>query len=607
MKESGKAAEPDAASPEGFVVRPVDLAGPPERLAGIDDDVLACASTLVDAFASLAERHGDRVALRILDRRGIETQIPLSALWRRSRRLHAHFAGTGLEPGRFVILALPTGPELIAAYFAALLAGGVPGLLPAPSNRFADRGRYVERVSGILENAGAAILYTEEETAALFRDAAAGHAGGPTILSPRDTKAPAADLPVPQAVDPTAVATVQYSSGTTGLPKGVLITHRGILHNMRAVRDALGITPEDVFVDWLPLYHDMGLMGAFLLPLLAGASVVLIPTLDFMKHPSLWLRAVHHYRGTVSWAPNFAYSYCAKRIPPDETGTLDLSSWKTVINASEPVLASTLEEFHARFSGNGLGPDVSRILWGMAETVLVATSTPRGRPRIETIGREALAREDLARPTDGDGLRIVSVGRTLQDSSVEIRDPAGNVLGERSVGRIWLRAPSLFVGYHRQPDATARALVDGWFDTGDRGYLADGELFFVSRDKDLVVIGGEKYPPHDIESVISEVSGVRRGCVAVFGLLDPAVGTEQLVAVVETEETDPETTARLRRTIVSEVLREVGLGLRHLLLVEPGSIEKTTSGKVSRIATREKYSGRILGPQVGGGPEGSVG
>jgi acyl-CoA synthetase (AMP-forming)/AMP-acid ligase II len=451
---------------------------------------------------------------------------------------------------------------------------------------------YAKRVGRILLDARAQVLCCDAEVAALFEGDGALLLGGAILLRPNEA-GPASPPPVfPAAADD--IATVQYSSGSTGDPKGILLTHRAMLNNIRAVRDGLAITPRDVHVNWIPLYHDMGLIDAFLLPLLSGCASVLIPTMDFLRLPSLWLRTVDRYRGTVSWAPNFAYTICAKRVPESELAGLDLSSWRLAINAAEPVLARTVEIFCERFRHFGFRPEAMTPAWGLAENVTIATAHPAGEsPLVETIDRQALANEGVARPTGGEGLSSVAIGRCLPHCRVECRDNDGRALPDRHVGAVWLRSNSLFVGYHNKPEATHRCLVDGWLDTGDRGYLADGNLFFVSREKDLIVIGGEKYTPHDIETAINRVEGVREGCAVAFGVLNPERGTEDVAAVVETRLEGEHRLADLREAIRQEVAHCTGIGVRYVVLVPPGGVEKTTSGKLARQATYRRYAAEI--------------
>ncbi|HLK12263.1 MAG TPA: AMP-binding protein [Candidatus Binatia bacterium] len=568
--------------------RPVDLRTPalpppsPVPPALLDD-----VETLTAAFEALAARFPDFACLTVLDGERRERRITLGALWRRARTIEAALAGHGIVPGDFVILILPTGAELLSAYVGVLLAGAVPGLVATPSHRVADASVYLARVGAVLENARAKAVLCLPDVAAVLGETAG------RVLVPADLTGDPASGAVARP-GATELATVQYSSGSTGVPKGVLLTHGAMLNNIRAVRAGLGLLPADVSVNWIPLYHDMGLIDAFLLPLLSGCPTVLIPTMDFVREPALWLWAMHRYRGTISWAPNFAYAYCAGRVPEDRLAGLDLTSWRIAINAAEPVLASTIRVFTTRFTAYGFRPEAVTPAWGLAENVTIATAHPVGvLPRVETLDRRALAVDGVARITSGDGVASVAVGRCLPHCDVEVRDEAGCPLPARRVGTVWLRSNSLFAGYRGDPEGTRRVLVGGWLDTGDRGYLAEGDLYFLAREKDVIVVGGEKHAPHDIETVINAVPGVRAGCSVAFGVLSEARGTEEVAAVVETRETDGLALERLRAAIQVAVARATGLGLRFVLLVPPGGVEKTTSGKLARAATRRRWADRL--------------
>jgi len=555
-------------------------------------DLLDAAQTLTGALQTVVDRFPEYRCLTVLDGRGDEQHLPLGQLWERARRVQVTLAARGLQPGEAVVLILPTGPELLAAYFGVMLAGGVPGLVATPSNRIADFRIYGRHVGAILANAAAHILYCSPDVAALFRDHP--EVLGATRLLTREDVDAAADPIEPVCVRPDDIATIQYSSGSTGRPRGVLLSHAAILDNVRAIRAGLALRPDDVTVNWIPLYHDMGLIDSFLLPLLCGCSTVLIPTMDFMADPSLWLWAIHRYGGALSWAPNFAYNLCATRIPDRDIEGLDLSTWRLAVSASEPILASTVRAFAERFAPYGFRATSLTPFYGLAENVTAVTGHPPDEePRIETIDRALLASENVARPVEGGGLESVSCGIALPSYELEIRGNDGRALPERHVGTIFVRTKALCSGYRDDPEATQRALVDGWLDTEDRGYLADGHLYFVAREKDLIVIGGEKYVPHDIEALLNEVDGVRAGCAVAFGVLNHERGTEEIAAVIETHETGEERRAEIQRAVRRAVLSTLGQALRHVLLVPPGGVEKTTSGKLARSATRQRYADHV--------------
>jgi acyl-CoA synthetase (AMP-forming)/AMP-acid ligase II len=558
-----------------------------------ESDLLDGVETLTGALEALVERHPDEEALVLLDRKKGEQPVTLRELWDRARSVQSTLVARGLEPGRVVVLVLPTSPELIACYFGTILAGGIPAMLSTPSHRVSDPSIFTSRVAHVSGDSDPHSLICQPDVAALFEGEVERVLGGAQLLVPDDVETPDA-FDVPFACEPETLATIQYSSGTTGAPKGVLVSHRAALNNLRSMRGAFEVRDDDVAVNWIPLYHDMGLFGAFLLPLLCGCKTVLMPTMDFMRDPSMWLRAIERYRGTFAWGPNLAYALCAKRLSDDALEGLDLSSWRLALNGSEPVLSSTVDAFCDRMAPYGFAPTSMTPAYGLAEATVLATVHPvRELPLREVLDREALATEEVARPTDADGVSCVSVGRAIPNCTLEIRDEHGVVLADRHVGKVWLESNALFWGYHANPELTDRALAEGWLDTGDRGYLVDGYLFFVARDKDLIIIGGEKYVPDDLEAVINRVQGVREGCAVAFGVMNEERGTEDLAAVVETRETGEDALDDLRKRIRAEVTAVTGLGLGHVILTPPGGIEKSTSGKLARGPTRRRYASEL--------------
>jgi fatty-acyl-CoA synthase len=554
-------------------------------------DVLDRALTLTEALQSLVESQPDEEALVFVDRREGERSLTLRDLWDRAKSVQAVLQQRGIEPGQVVVLVLPTSPELIAVYFGALLAGGVPAMLSTPSHRVSDPRIFTARVAHVVANSAPHSLVCPPETASMFEGEQAALAGT-VLLTPADFEgvAPASE---PMACQPETIATMQYSSGTTGAPKGVRVSHRAVLNNLRSMREAFEIRGGDVAVNWIPLYHDMGLFGAFLLPLLCGCRTVLIPTMDFMRDPAIWLRAFDTYGGTFGWGPNLAYALCARRLPDQAIEGLDLSSWRLALNGSEPVIASTVRDFSDRMAKYGFDPNAMSPAYGLAEaTVLVTVQPPGEAPRCEVLDRRSLVSEEVATPTDGDGVSCVSIGPAIPGVTLEIRDAAGRRLADRHVGNLWVSSNALFTAYHANDTLTRETLSEDWLNTGDRGYLVDGYLFFVAREKDLIIIGGEKYVPDDVEAVINRVSGVREGCAVAFGIANEERGTDDLAAVVETRE-EGESLADLGHRIRAEVTAVFGIGLVHLILTPPGGIEKSTSGKLARGPTRRRYAAEL--------------
>ena len=556
-------------------------------------DALDEARILIEALQSLVETKPDDEALVLLDRKQGEQCFTLGELWDRARSVQSTLMDRGLVPGSVVVLVLPTSPELIAAYFGAMLARGIPAMLSTPSNRVSDPRIFTDRVAHVVANSSPHSLICRPDVAALVEGERAALLGETRLLLPDEIETPAS-FPDPAPCNSETIASMQYSSGTTGTPKGVLVTHAAALNNLRSMQQAFEVSEGDVAVNWIPLYHDMGLFGAFLLPLLCGCKTVLIPTMDFMRDPAIWLRAIDKYRGTFAWAPNLAYALCAKRLRNEALDGLDLSSWRLALNGSEPVLATTVRAFAKRMAAYGFSRECMSPAYGLAEATVLATVHPvREEPLCEVLDRDLLAAEEIARPTSSDGVSCVSIGRAIPNCKLEIRDAAGRPLPERHVGKVWLHSNALFSGYHANAELTSRVLVDGWLDTEERGYLVGGYLFFVARDKDLIIMGGEKYMPDDIEGAINRVPGVREGCAVVFGVMNEERGTEDLAAVVETRETTEAALADLERRIRAEVTAVTGLGLAHVILTPPGGVEKSTSGKLARGPTRRRYADEL--------------
>jgi acyl-CoA synthetase (AMP-forming)/AMP-acid ligase II len=576
-----------------------EIARPPESPIPLDH--LLHAETVSGVFADLVEHYPDYQCLTILDRHRRERRFTLGGIGSRALAIQAALEASGLEAGGCAILILPTSPDLLSAYFGVMFAGATPTLLATPTHRHAKPEVYTGLVNTILDNAGAAVIFCEGAAAETLRSSKLALRSGTTVVTPDEVGA-CASPPARVAARGDDIATIQYSSGSTGPPKGIRLSHRAILENLRATRSVQELDGRTVSVNWIPLYHDMGLINGFLLPLLCGCPSILIPTMDFMREPSLWLWAIHHYRGGISHAPNFAYNLAANRLSDEEIDGLDLSSWRIAIASAEPVLAATVEAFTTRFASRGFRPEAFSPHYGLAECVTAATGDLTTElPRIDVIDRREVSTSHRAIPTEGNGIPIVGCGRALPGCRVEIRDESRRPLPERTVGDIWVSAPWLFTDYNREPEQTARVRVDGWVLTGDKGYLADGHLFFFSREKDLVVIGGEKYSPQDIETAVNTVPGVREGCCVAFGVLNRDRGTEELAVVAETKQEDADAREAMRRAIRRAVMDATGLGVRHLELVLPGGVQKTTSGKLARAAMRQRYREKWSGaaPAVG--------
>jgi 1-acyl-sn-glycerol-3-phosphate acyltransferase len=379
----------------------------------------------------------------------------------------------------------------------------------------------------------------------------------------------------------------------------VIISHANLMANIRAMGRAIGAGPEDVFVSWLPLYHDMGLIGAWLGSLYHGCPLVIMPPLSFLAHPDRWLWTIHRHRGTLSAAPNFGYELCLKRIDDRLLDGLDLSSWRIAFNGAEPVSPETVTRFSRRFAPYGFRPEATTPVYGLAECTVGLAFPPMGRkPLIDRVCRQTLMKTGVAVPAAGDDpnpLRLVACGRPLAGHHVRVVDAGDRELPERHEGRLQFCGPAATSGYFRNPRETAALFHGRWLDTGDLAYLAGQDLYLTSRVKDIIIKGGRNICPYELEAAIGEVEGIRKGRVAVFGTADQASATEKLVVLAESRNRDPAVLAGLRKRVVNLAVDILGLPPDEVILARPGTVLKTSSGKIRRAASRERYEQGKIG------------
>ncbi len=553
------------------------------------------AETLVEVLDWHVRAHPDRVQIIYLSDGG-ETRISYQDLQRQSDAIAAGLQAQGLERGQTVAVMLPTGPEYFHTYFGILRAGGVPVPIYPPA-RLSQIEEHVRRHASILANAEVTILVTVAEARGVARLLEARVAGLRRVVTVPELVAGAVE-PLPVPIRPLDIAFLQYTSGSTGDPKGVVLTHANLLANMRAIVHTIDLNPDDVFVSWLPLYHDMGLICAWLASLYCAAPLVVMSPLAFLARPERWLQAIQHYRGTISAAPNFAYELCVKRIDDARIEGLDLSSWRLAANGAEPVIPDTMQRFTERFARYGLPAGAMTPVYGLAECTVGLLCPPLGRgPRVDRVRRQPFStagRAESATADDDSALNFVSCGSPIIGHEVRIVDALGREVGERSEGRLEFRGPSATGGYYRNPDATRRLFDGDWLDTGDRAYMAGGEVYLTGRVKDIIIRAGRNIYPHEVEDAVGSVAGVRRGCVAVFGSLDAATGTERLVVLAETKEAGGPAQDALRTRIIEATMAVLGEPPEAVVLAPPQTVLKTSSGKIRRAACRELYeTGRV--------------
>lgn len=560
-------------------------------LVQAEPSVAACAAeTLLDALTWHTDRHPDRLQVHLYGESG-EEELSYAAIRRGAAACASRLAGHGLQAGQAVAIMLPTGRDYLFSFFGILMAGGIPVPLYPPA-RPAQIEEHLRRHVGILGNCRAAMLVTipEAKTVALLLRSQVESLQR-VLMADDLAGGDAGFLPVP--ANPGDIAFLQYTSGSTGNPKGVVLTHANLVANIRAMGEAVQASSNDVFVSWLPLYHDMGLIGAWFAALYHGFPTVLMSPLAFLSRPSRWLWAIHRHRGTLSGGPNFCYELCLKRIEQAELEGLDLSCWRYAFNGAEPVSPNTLAAFEQRFARYGLSANALQPVYGLAEaSVGLAFPAPGTHYRIDRIVRTAFQNQGDARPAapaDSTALELPGCGQVIGAHYLRVVDSAGVELADRQEGRLQFKGPSATSGYFRNPEQTRKLFDGAWLDTGDLAYLADGELYLSGRAKDVIIRGGRNLYPYELEQAVGALPGIRKGCVAVFGSIDPASGTERVVVLAETRETGADALEALRRSINERALDLIGLPADDIVLAPPHTVLKTSSGKIRRAASRAYY------------------
>ncbi len=554
------------------------------------------AATLMEVLAFHSERCPERTHIRFYSDGDGGEQLGYGELLQAARGVAGGLQALGVRPGEAVVLMLGSDRDYFFAFFGVLLGGAVPVPIypPARPGQIED---HMRRHSRIVANCRARVMITVPAGRGIARLMKAQVESLRHIVTVAELQAPDDYVPVRRRGSDTAF--IQYTSGSTGNPKGVVLSHDNLLANIRAMGECVGAHGDDVFVSWLPLYHDMGLIGAWLGSLYYGAGFVVMSPLSFLSRPQRWLWAIHRYGGTLSAAPNFGYELCLRRIDDADLEGLELGGWRAAFNGAESVSPQTLERFCERFAAWGFRREAMTPVYGLAESTVGLAFPPLGRgPLIDRIQREPFMRDGHAVPAaaeDETALRFVSCGRPLPHHQIRIADRTGRELPERREGHLQFRGPSATRGYYRNPEATRRLFQDGWLDSGDMAYIAEGEVYLTGRAKDIIIRAGRNLYPHELEEAVGELPGIRAGRVAAFGSKDAATGTERLVIVAETRERDASVQAALRRRINAVVTDLVGAPPDDVLLAPPDTLLKTSSGKIRRDACRQLYeAGRLV-------------
>ncbi len=495
----------------------------------------------------------------------------------------------GVQPGDLVVLVLEHSLDVLFSFWGAIMMGAVPSIFPFLTEKL-HPDRYFDSVQKLVARSGvrAVITYAALKEAL---DSALGDIDGLLPLLLAEELEPSDQAPEMADPNPDNTAFLQHSSGTTGLQKGVMLSHRAVMNQIECYSTAMQLRNDDVVCSWLPLYHDMGLIAGFIMPIVQGIPLVLMSPFHWVRAPHTLLHSIQRHQGTLCWLPNFAYNMMALRVRPNQLEGLDLRSMRAFVNCSEPVRADSHHVFYEKFAPHGLREAALTTCYAMAENTFAVTQSEVNEPvRVEHIDRTLFQEQRRAILSEDDSaLAMVSCGVPIPGVEVRVVDDQGKPLPERHVGEIILRGNSMLSGYYQLPDVTIEAIRDGWYFTGDLGYLADGELYVSGRIKDLIIVGGKNIYPQDIEAIINEIEGVKRGRVVVFGVFNESLGTEDIGVVAELMENTDEARARIQREIRRRVVQTMDVNARFVHLVEQKWLIKTSSGKIARSANRDKF------------------
>lgn len=556
------------------------------------------AQTLVEVLEWHVASHPQRIHIHLY-LTGDEEPLDISYqdLYDGARNIAAGLRAANHMPGERVAIMLPTSREYLFSFYGTLMAGGVPVPIYPPL-RPSQLEDHLHRHVKILNNAGVSHLITVPEAKLLGLLLKSQVASLQNISTPTELMHTTSNISHPP-VRADDIAFLQYTSGSTGNPKGVVLTHRQLLANIRTMGEMVQVNSNDRFVSWLPLYHDMGLIGAWLSSLYFSCTLVLMSPLTFLVRPQSWLWAIHTHKATLSAAPNFAYELCLNKVQEADIDGLDLSSWRMAFNGAEPVSPKTIRRFVKRFGRYGFQRETMSPVYGLAECAVGLAFPPLGRgPVIDQIDRESLATQGKAITVEEvteNTLEFVASGQPLPGYEIRIVDPEGRELPERYEGRLQFCGPSATHNYFHNPQQT-RKLFDGkWLNSGDLAYMGGGDVYITSRSKDIIIRAGRNIYPYEVEEMVGNIAGIRKGCVAVFGTTDQLTATEQVVILAETRESNNEVKEKLLREIGGIVSDLMGTAADEILLLPPHTILKTSSGKIRRAASREQYEQGQLG------------
>ena len=555
-------------------------------------------TTFPERLQSLHSRTPDRVALTLQFSNTDDLSLTVDQLLRGASSYARALTLANIQPGEVVVLILQHGEDLVYAFWGAILHGAIPSIMPFLTEKLSPE-RYRADLSALISVTQPAAIVTYPEFESEVHGALQeGDSVREVIVTNKVEKQVELNFDSLTGFQrqPEDIVILQHSSGTTGLQKGVALSHQAVFNQLDAYSNALNLNENDVVVSWLPLYHDMGFIAGFIMPILSGIHLVLLSPFDWVRAPYKLMRAVTKYRGTLSWLPNFAYNFCAQKIRDRHLEGVDLSTWRVITNCSEPVRWESHQAFYEKFKSYGLKREALQTSYAMAENVFSVTQSRLGsEPAVVEIDREAFTSERVAKlvpDVNSHGhsvMKMMSSGRPLENVKVKVLDESRNELPDLVVGEVALQSNCMLTGYYNRNDLTENAFADGWYLTGDFGFMLNGEVFVSGRKKDMIIVGGKNVYPQDLESLTYEVQGVHAGRSVAFGLFDEEQGTEEVAIIAEVDSDDPAEQQKVADAIRLHVTKNSAIALRYVKVVDPKWILKTSSGKTARSANKEKF------------------
>lgn len=549
----------------------------------------------------ISRKKPNNPAVYLIQNSSLEKTITYDALYHGAVSYARSLENRGITPGEVVIIILNHCEELIFAFWGAILHGAIPAIMPFLTEKLSPDHYRNSLISLIEITAPAAIItypeFLPEVNQALKSFSKRSNPIRATIniseiIMTSDLSATSLAGFSRQQDD---IVLLQHSSGSTGLQKGVALSHQSVFNQLESYTKAIALSEEDIIVSWLPLYHDMGLIAGFILPILYGIPLVLISPFDWVRSPALLLQAITKYKGTLSWLPNFAFNFCSRKIRSRELENVNLASLRAIINCSEPMYISSHQLFQERFSAYGLKPNAIATCYAMAENVFGVTQGGIESPVIvDLINPVDFASEHRAQPAKENmpSISFVSAGKPIENVEVKILSADQKALPDRAVGEVAIRSNCLLKEYYNRPDLTESIFFGDWYLTGDLGYIAKGELFITGRKKDLIIVGGKNIYPQDLEKLANEVDGIHQGRVVAFGIFNQESGTEDIIIMAELDEgipLDPAVQKELSNQIRLKINHGSDVSVRYVKFVPHGWLLKTSSGKVARASNKEKF------------------